>query len=172
MKKVTEVNKDNEVPKDPEEREAHVDQPVEMVQRETEDKMDLKAPSAKEDLLVLKGVLVSQDLKDHQVPLEKTDSLDTQEAEEKLVSKVKPVLLAQLVLLVHKVQPVRTVNLEKEVTLVHKEHLVKLVYLDLLVLKEPRETEARLDLLVKSDLLEPKVSLVTEECRDQWVLLV
>lgn len=172
MKKAIEVNKANVARKDPVEREAHVDQLVHRVLREIEDKTDLKDLSVKEDLPVLKVVLASQDLKDHQVPLERMDYLDTQEAGVKLVSKVKPVLLALLVLLAHKVQLVRMDNLENEVTPVLKEHLVKVVYLALLEKKVPREIEARLDFPERSDLLVPKVSLETEECKVQWVLPV
>lgn len=172
MKKATEVKKANVARKDLAEREAHVDQLVHRVLREIEDKMDLKDLSVKEDLLVLRVVLASQDLKDHQVPLERMDYLDTQEAGEKLVSKVKPVLLALLVLLAHKVPLVRMDNLESEVTPVLKEHLVKAVYPALLEKKAPRETEVRLDLPERSDLLEHKVFLETEECKVQWVLPV
>jgi len=155
-----------------EEREAHVDQVAHRVLRETEDKMDPRDLLVNEDLLELKVVLVSPDLKDQLVPQERTDCQDTQEAEEKLVSKVKPVLLAPLVLLAHKVQLVRTDNQEKEATLVLKVPLVKLVFLALLETKALRVTEDPLVFLARSDLLEPKVSLVTEECKDQWVLLV
>jgi len=158
--------------KDPEESEVHVVQVVLKVSRETAVKMAHKDPSANEDLLEHKEALVSLDLKDHQVPQERMVCQDTPEAEEKPVSKVKLVLPVPLVLSVHKVPLVRMVHLENVVILVLLVHLARLAFPVPLEKKVLRVTEVQPVFPERSDLQEPKVFLVIEEHRDQWVLLV
>jgi len=158
--------------KDPEEREVDVGQVVLKVSRETVVKMVPKVLLVSEDLLEHREALVSLDLKDHQVPQERMVCQDIPEAVVKPVSKEKLVLPVPLASLVLKVQLVRTVHLENEVIPVLLELLVRLVYLVQLALKDLRVTEVQLVFLVRLDLLEPKVSPETEECKDLLVPLV
>lgn len=148
------------------------DQVVPKVSRETVVKTAHKDLSVNEDLLEHRVALVSLDPKDPLVHQERMVCQDIPEAVVKLVSKEKLVHPVPLVLLVHKVQLVKTDHLENEVTPALLVLLVRLVSLVPLVVRVLRVTEVQLVFLARSDLQEPKVSPETEECKDLLVPLV